>query len=59
MVQKLKQKLLFNNCKCFVEKKNSGMSVFLLKGPPAWFPSYEPGFISVNFDYFLIDGDHS
>ena len=49
IVEKAKQKLLFENCKFFLRKK---YCLFLLEGFPHSSGCYGLGFLSVDFDSF-------
>ena len=58
-VEKPKQTLLLKNCKCFFKKGKIVLSAYFLQKRLPHPPGYESGFISANFDNFLINGDHS
>ena len=51
-VEKAKQKVYLENCKCFFKKERNTVilrAYFFWRGSPLP-PGYGPGFISVNFD---------
>ena len=62
MVDKTKQKLLFENFECFFKKEKNVKSLFLLK-TLTWvlygyrYSPYEPGFDQSILTIFVINGD--